>query len=76
MKQFEQTKLEIAIKYMERIADGCNPVNNTPLEEDNVLNNPNVIRCMYFIKEVLEEVRNNNGIISGKTERNLYCHSQ
>ena len=67
MKQFEQAKLDVAIKYVERLADGCNPVNNVPLENDDILNNPNIIRCMYFIKDVLEEVRNNGGIIGGKS---------
>ena len=65
MKQFEQEKLAVAIKYVERIADGCNPVNNVPLEYDDILNNPNIIRCMYFIKDVLEEVRNNGGFLGG-----------
>ena len=67
MKQFEQEKLAVAIKYVERIADGCNPVNNVPLENDDIFYNPNIIRCMYFIKDVLEEVRNNGGIIGGKS---------
>lgn len=66
MRQFEQAKIDVAIKYVERLADGCNPVNNVPLENEDVLNNPNIIRCMYFIKDVLEEVRNNGGIIGGK----------
>lgn len=66
MKQFEQAKLDVAIKYVERIADGCNPVNKEPLSKDDVLNNPNIIRCMYFIKDILEEVRNNGGIVGGK----------
>ena len=69
MKKIDLMKLDVAIKYVERIADGCNPVDNIPLENNNVLNNPNVIRCMYFIKEVLEEVRNNDGIIGNKKER-------
>ena len=66
MKQFDQAKLDVAIKYVERIADGCNPVNNVPLDNNDILNNPNIIRCMYFIKDILEEVRNNGGIIGGK----------
>lgn len=66
MKQFEQSKLDVAIKYVERLADGRNPVNDTPLEKDDILNNPNIIRCMYFIKAVLEEVRSNGGIVGGK----------
>ena len=66
MKQFDQIKLDVAIKYVERLADGCNPVNNVPLENEDILNNPNIIRCMYFIKDVLEEVRRNGGVIGGK----------
>ena len=53
-------KLEIAILYLQRITEGRNPVNNMPVDEDSVINNPNVVRCMSFIKEVLE------GYIGGK----------
>ena len=66
LKQYDIVKLEKAILYAQRIADGCNPVNNSPVEEDSVLQNPNVIRCMYFIKEVLEEVHKNRGYVGGK----------
>lgn len=66
METVDMNKLEVAIKYVQRIADGCNPVSNVPMEDDTVLNNPNVIRCMFFIKEVLEEVRRNDGMIAGK----------
>lgn len=62
-------KLETAIIYLQRIADGNNPVNNMPAEDDSVLNNPNVIRCMYFVKEVLEEVHKNGGLIGSKPKR-------
>lgn len=69
MKQFDQEKLNIAITYVDRIAGGCNPVNNIPLEQDMVLNNPNIIRCMYFIQDVLEAVQNNGGIVSSRTAK-------
>ena len=59
-------KLDTAILYVQRIADGNNPVNNMPAEEDSILNNPNVIRCMYFVKEVLEGVKRNDGIVGRK----------
>lgn len=61
--EIDMKKLETAIIYLQRIADGNNPVNNMPADEDSVLNNPNVIRCMYFVKEVLEKVYDNNGHI-------------
>lgn len=67
--EIDMKKLETAIIYLQRIADGNNPINNMPAEEDAVLNNPNVIRCMYFVKEVLEQVKANNGVIAGPHAR-------
>lgn len=67
--QIDMQKLEVAMKYIERIADGRNPVNNKPAEEDSALNNPNVIRCMYFVKEVLAAVKENDGIIGGRVSK-------
>lgn len=68
MVRIDLKKLEVAIKYVERISKGCNPVNNLPLEENEALNNPNVMRCMEFVKEVLETVEQNNGIIGKYNE--------
>ena len=66
MESVDMKKLETAIIYLQRISEGNNPINNLPVEEDSVINNPNVIRCMFFIKDVLEEVRKNNGYIGKK----------
>ncbi len=63
MEQFDMEKLEKALIYVDRIADGKNPVNNVPAENDDVMNNPNVIRCMFFVKEVLTALKNNGGVI-------------
>ena len=49
------------------MAEGKNPINNFSID-DTVLNNPNVIRCMYFIKEILEEVKHNEGYIGKRTK--------
>lgn len=66
MERVDLKKLEVAIKYVDRITKGCNPVNNLPLEEKEALNNPNVVRCMEFVKEVLEAIEQNDGIIDSK----------
>lgn len=67
MKKVDLSRLDVAIKYVERIADGRNPVNNVPLENNDILNNPNIIRCMYFIKDVLEAVQDNGGVIGSRS---------
>lgn len=69
MEYVDLEKLDVAITYMQRIADGKNPVNNLPVEDDSALNNPNVIRCMFFVKEILQELKSNGGCIGKKTSR-------
>ena len=73
MERVDLKKLEVAIKYVDRITKGCNPVNNLPLEEKEALNNPNVVRCMDFVKEVLEAVEQNDGIINIKKSKSKDC---
>ncbi len=63
MEGIDLKKLETAIIYVQRIADGYDPVDNRPAEEESVLNSPDVVRCMFFIKDVLEAVRRNDGLI-------------
>ena len=66
MMTIDMNKLENVILRINRIVDGYDPVSNQPAEMDSVLNNPEMIRCMFFVKNVLEEVRANGGQI-GKT---------
>lgn len=70
MEAIDSKKLDTAITYVQRIAEGNNPVNNMPAENDAVLKNPNVIRCMFFVKEVLEEVKRNNGFVGRRIRKN------
>ena len=68
MMTIDMNKLEDAILRVNRIVDGYDPVRNQPAEVDSVLNSPEIIRCMFFVKNVLEEVWTNGGQI-GKTVR-------
>ena len=61
---FDNIKLQRAITYVDRLANGYNPRTNEHL--NNILmNDPSFIRCMFFIKDVLDEVYN-NGCTVGK----------
>lgn len=75
METIDMKKLNLAINYVQRIAEGRNPVNNLPSEEDSIMNDPNIIRCMFFIKEVLEEIRRNGGLIKIKNLTVKKSHS-
>ena len=62
MTQFDENRLKAAITYISRMAEGNHPVNNRPANSE-ILDNPNVIRCLHFVKEVLQEVRDNKGCV-------------
>ena len=69
MKNYDLNRLKTAIAYAERMADGKNPVSNTPAAEEDIINNPNVIRCMFFIRDVLQQVYDNGGVVGGRPPR-------
>lgn len=70
MTKVDCNKLNTALIYVERITEGHNPFNNIPVDTDSVINNPNVIRCMFFIKDVLEEIKRNDGHIGRRPRSN------
>ena len=70
MKEFDLEKLRIALTYISRMADGRNPATNQQVENE-VLDNPNVVRCLHFIRDVLEEVQENHGLVGKKYTRKI-----
>ena len=62
MKEFDLDKVKVAAVYTARMAEGRNPATNQPINSE-LLNNPNVIRCLYFIGDILNEVIANKGIV-------------
>ncbi len=70
MEVVDVQKLQTAIQYLQRITEGKNPVNNMPVDDDSIINNPNVERCMLFVKEVLEELKRNDGYIGRRPRAN------
>lgn len=53
----EREKIEKAKEI--RMANGVDPLTGEVLGEDSFLNNPKIIRCFYYITEVLDNVMNN-----------------
>ena len=69
MKKFDQEKLEMAAVYVKRMADGKEPASNCQIENE-LLDDPNVIRCLHFVGEVLDEVIANRGVVGkGSAEK-------
>ena len=57
-------KLEMmkrAKSYLEQMANGLDPISETELPDDTILNNVRISRCFFFVADVLREVIENGG---------------
>lgn len=61
----EREKLIKAREILQKIASGTDPVNGKPINDESFLNDPRIIRCFYYISEVL------NRVIDGQINQNL-----
>ena len=64
---YDLEKMQKAIIYVSRLANGYNPRTNKLLESQELANDPSFIRCMYFIKELLVKINEGKTIKNNKT---------
>ena len=62
----ELETMQRAKMYMDKLAQGIDPLTNQEVPEDSTLNNVRLARCFFFVSEVLEQVIANGGVIGGK----------
>ena len=48
--------LKHAQEYIEKMAQGINPITGEVVPEDDTLNNIKITRCLYYVNDVLKEV--------------------
>lgn len=58
----EIEKIERAKMYMEKLANGINPIDNTMAPDEDIINNVRLSRCFFFVSDVLRQVIENGGI--------------
>lgn len=59
----ELEKLQKAQLYIEKLANGIDPISNDPIKDDSVLNNIKIARCLFYINEVLKSLLKDGGKI-------------
>lgn len=65
------TELEImqrAKMYMDKLANGINPITDRPVPESDAINNVRLSRCFFYVSDVLRQVIENGGV-RGKAAR-------
>lgn len=63
------TDLEImqrAKMYMDKLANGINPLDDTTLSDSDIVNNVRISRCLFYVSDVLRRVIENGGTVVQK----------
>ena len=51
----EQEKLQRAKDCIDSLANGLNPLDGTPVPEQDIVNNVKISRCLFFVSNVLRK---------------------
>lgn len=62
----ELDKLARAKMYMEKLANGINPIDESVIPDEDVINNVRLSRCFFYVADILSQVIDNGGVISKK----------
>ncbi len=66
------TDLEImqrAKMYMDKLANGINPLDDSTLSENDIVNNVRISRCLFYVSDVLRQVMENGGTAAKKNSQ-------
>lgn len=62
----ELEKIEYAKTFIDKLANGINPLDNTPVKDDDVVNNVRLSRCFFYVSDILRQVIENGGTVRKK----------
>ena len=54
-------KIEYAKSFIDKLANGINPLNDTIIKEDDIVNNVRLSRCFFYVSDILRQVIENGG---------------
>lgn len=62
----QQELVQRAKEYMDALANGIDPITGRELPQDTVLNQPRMIRCFFYVSDILRQVVENSGQVGGQ----------
>lgn len=57
----EIEKIAYAKMFIDKLANGINPINDLPVSEDDIVNNVRLTRCFFYVSDILRQVIENGG---------------
>ncbi len=65
----ELETLERAKMYMEKLANGINPIDGSMIPDGDIVNNVRISRCFFYVADVLGKVIDNSGVAASKKQK-------
>lgn len=72
------TELEImahAKGYLDKLANGINPLTDEQLPENDIVNQVRISRCLFYVSDVLRQVIERGGLQKRKAKQTPFCLS-
>ena len=75
----ELEKIEYTKAFIDKLANGINPLDDTPIPEGDIANNVRLSRCFFYVSDILRQVIENGGVTpppqgSPRGEAGLHHH--
>lgn len=67
----ELETMERAKMYMEKLANGINPIDDSVVPDEDLINNVRLSRCFFYVADVLRQVIENGGVKPQKKVRHI-----
>lgn len=58
----ELEKIEYAKTFIDKLANGVNPLDDTPIPDGEVVNHVRLSRCFFYVSDILRQVIENGGV--------------
>lgn len=65
----ELEKIERAKTYIDKLANGINPIDDSVVPEGDVINQVRLSRCLFFVSDILRQVIENGGVSAKTTKK-------
>lgn len=64
----ELEKIAYAKSYIEKLANGVNPLTDQVVPDTDVINNIRISRCLFYVSDLLRQIVENGGIFQKKSK--------
>ena len=64
----ELEKIAYAKTYIEKLANGINPLTDQPVPDSDSINNVRISRCLFYVSDILRQIVENGGVSRIKTK--------